>query len=217
MSALPSYVAGRWEDPTDDGTPILHAATGEEVARVSTEGIDMGAAVRHAREVGGPALREMTFVERASVLGDVVKAMGEHRDELFELSTATGATRADSKVDIDGGTGTTHVLASTARKTLPDAKVWPEGDPIPLSRDGGFVAQHVLTPRRGVAVQVNAYNFPVWGFLEKFAPAFIAGVPSIVKPSSSSTLLVMIGKFASQMRSCSTSLPKSQSWLPSTM
>ena len=189
MAALPSYVCGSWTDPDDDGTVVRHAATGEEVARVSTTGIDMGAAVRHAREVGGPALREMTFTQRASLLGDVVKALGDHRDELFDLSYATGATKADSKVDIDGGTGTSHVLASTARKQLPDAHVWPEGEPIPLSRDGGFVAQHLLTPRRGVAVQVNAYNFPVWGMLEKFAPAFIAGVPSIVKPATDTSFL----------------------------
>jgi oxepin-CoA hydrolase/3-oxo-5,6-dehydrosuberyl-CoA semialdehyde dehydrogenase len=189
MTALPSYVAGRWTDPADEGVAVHDAATGEEVARLSTSGIDMGGAVRHAREVGGPALRELTFTERAGLLKDVVKALAEHRDELFGLSTATGATRADSKVDIDGGTGTTHVLAATAAKQLPDAHVWPEGEAVPLSRDGGFVAQHVLTPRRGVAVQVNAYNFPVWGMLEKFAPAFVAGVPSIVKPASDTAYL----------------------------
>ena len=189
MTALPSYVAGRWTDPSDDGVTVRHAATGEQVARVSTTGIDMGAAVAHAREVGGPALRELTFTERAAILSDVVKALAEHRDELFDLSTATGATRGDSKVDIDGGTGTAHVLASTAKKQLPDARVWAEDEPSPLSRDGGFVAQHLLTPRRGVAVQVNAYNFPVWGMLEKFAPAFIAGVPSIVKPASQTAYL----------------------------
>lgn len=192
MAALSSYVSGRWTDPEDDGTVVRHAATGEEVARVSTRGIDMGAAVAHARQVGSPALREMTFTQRASLLGDVVKSLGDHRDELFDLSYSTGATKADSEVDIDGGTGTAYVLASTARKQLPDAHVWPEGDPVPLSREGGFVAQHVLTPRRGVAVQVNAYNFPVWGMLEKFAPAFIAGVPSIVKPATDTSYLTRL-------------------------
>lgn len=192
MAALSSYVSGRWTDPDDDGTVVRHAATGEEVARVSSRGIDMGAAVSHARAVGGPALREMTFTQRAALLGDVIKALGDHRDELFDLSYATGATKADSKVDIDGGTGTAYVLASTAKRQLPDAQVWPEGDPIPLSRDGGFVAQHLLTPRRGVAVQVNAYNFPAWGMLEKFAPAFIAGVPSIVKPATDTSYLTRL-------------------------
>lgn len=189
VQPLASYIAGSWVVPTDDGRPVRHAATGEEVARVSTTGVDMATAVRHAREVGGPALRAMTFVERATALKDVVKALGEHRDEFFEVSTWTGATRNDSKVDVDGGTGTAHVLAATAAKALPDARLLLDGEEAALSRSGAFAAQHVLTPRRGVAVQVNAYNFPVWGMLEKFAPAFIAGVPSIVKPATETSYL----------------------------
>lgn len=184
MTPLPSYAIGSWFTPEDEGRIVLNAATGEEVARISATGLDTGAMVRHARDIGGPALREMTFTQRALVLKDLVKALGEHREEFLELSSWTGATRSDSTVDVDGGTGTAYVLASTAAATLPDTHALVEGDAVSLTRDGGFVTQHVLTPRRGVAVQINAYNFPVWGMLEKFAPAFIAGIPSIVKPAT---------------------------------
>lgn len=192
MGNLESYVHGTWTAGSGEGRPVRHAATGEEVARVSSEGLDFAATVAHAREVGVPALRDLTFSQRAGLLRDLVKALGEHRDEFFDLSYATGATRNDSKVDIDGGTATTHVLASMAAKQLPDSNVLVEDEDIPLSRGGGFVARHVLTPRRGVAVQVNAYNFPVWGMLEKFAPAFIAGVPSIVKPATETSYLTQL-------------------------
>jgi len=192
VTPLASYASGAWFTPTDEGRRIDHAATGEEVARISTTGLDTRAMLAHARDVGGPALRRMSFVERATLLGDLVKALGAHRDEFYALSTATGATTRDSDVDIDGGTGTAYVLAATARKALPDARQMLDGDLTPLSRDGGFVAQHVLTSRRGAAIQINAYNFPVWGMMEKFAPALIAGVPTIVKPASETAYLTQL-------------------------
>jgi oxepin-CoA hydrolase / 3-oxo-5,6-dehydrosuberyl-CoA semialdehyde dehydrogenase len=180
---LESYVAGRWRTPTDEGAPLLDAATGEEVARISTAPVAAADAVRYGREVGGPALRAMTFHERAMLVKELALALKEHTDELYELSYATGSTAKDTAVDVDGGIITMLGMSSTARKTLPNDTVATDGPVERVSRGGTFLAQHVYTPLRGVAVQVNAYNFPVWGALEKLAPALIAGVPSIVKPA----------------------------------
>jgi oxepin-CoA hydrolase/3-oxo-5,6-dehydrosuberyl-CoA semialdehyde dehydrogenase len=186
---LESYVAGRWRTPQDEGAPLLHAATGEQVARVSVEPVAAEQALHHARTVAGPALRELGFQGRAAVL----KRLGTHlmaaKEDFYELSAATGATRRDSAIDLDGGFGTLLVYASKGRRELPDGPVLLDGPVEQLGRTGSFVAQHVLTPLRGAAVQVNAYNFPVWGMLEKLAPAFLAGVPSVVKPASQTAYL----------------------------
>ena len=186
---LESWVAGRWLRPTDDGVPLLHAATGEQVARVSTAPVPAAAALAYAREVGGPALRALTFQQRAALL----KQLGTHlmglKEEFAELSFATGATRRDAAVDVDGGFSTLLVYASKGRRELPAGHVLVEGAAELLGRQGTFVGRHVLTPLRGAAVQINAYNFPVWGMLEKLAPAFLAGVPSVVKPASSTAFL----------------------------
>jgi oxepin-CoA hydrolase/3-oxo-5,6-dehydrosuberyl-CoA semialdehyde dehydrogenase len=181
---LESYVAGSWRTPTDDGAPLLDAATGAEVARISTAPVPAADAVRHAREVGGPALRSMTFHERAMLVKELALALRQHTDELYELSYATGSTAKDTAIDVDGGIVTMLGMSSTARKNLPNDVVATDGAVERISRGGTFLAQHVWTPLRGVAVQVNAYNFPVWGALEKLAPALIAGVPSVVKPAS---------------------------------
>ncbi len=178
-----SYVAGRWRTPSDDGSPVLDAATGEPVARISTAPVPAAEALAHARTTGGPALRSLTFLERAALLKQLALHLNGHREELYELSYATGATRADSTLDVDGGIGTALVLASKGRRELPDGNLLVDGPVERLGRSGGFVGRHVLTPLRGAAVQVNAYNFPVWGVLEKLAPAFLAGVPSVVKPA----------------------------------
>ena len=192
MTAAPvleSYVGGRWQAGDGDGTPVADAVTGEVVARVTSVGVDSAAAVRYARDVGGPALRSLTFAERAGLVKAVAGVLSEAKEELYALSARTGATRSDSAVDIDGGIGTLAVFASKGRKELPDAHLLTEGDVEQLSRGGSFVGQHVLTPKRGVAVQVNAYNFPVWGPAEKLAPALLAGVPSIVKPATPTAYL----------------------------
>ncbi|MFC5382695.1 phenylacetic acid degradation bifunctional protein PaaZ [Aquipuribacter nitratireducens] len=183
MALLESYVAGAWRTPDDEGAPLLDAATGAEVARISTRPVAAADAVRHAREVGGPALRAMTFHERAMLVKELALALKEHLDELYELSYATGATARDTAVDVDGGIVTMLGMSSVARRTLPNDVVAVDGPVERVSRGGTFLAQHVWTPLRGVAVQVNAYNFPVWGALEKLAPALVAGVPSIVKPA----------------------------------
>jgi oxepin-CoA hydrolase / 3-oxo-5,6-dehydrosuberyl-CoA semialdehyde dehydrogenase len=186
---LESYAAGSWYHATDEGTPLLDAATGEEVARISSAGLDLTAMTDHARTVGGPALRALTFHERAALLKAMAKALGEHKEELYALSTRTGATRRDSMVDIDGGIGTVFSYASKGTRELPNDTVVLDGKPERLGREGTFVGQHVYTSRPGVAVQINAFNFPVWGMLEKLAPAFLAGLPSIVKPASQTAYL----------------------------
>jgi oxepin-CoA hydrolase / 3-oxo-5,6-dehydrosuberyl-CoA semialdehyde dehydrogenase len=188
MAVLRSYVGGRWQAP-DDGRPIRDAVTGEEVARVSSDGLDMAAALRYGRTVGGPALRAMTFHERAALAKSVGGMLREHREELYALSARAGATRYDSKFDVDGGIGALLAYASKAKRELPNERVYVEGPVEPLGRGGQFLGQHVLTPLLGVAVQINAFNFPVWGPLEKLAPALIGGVPSLIKPASQTAYL----------------------------
>ena len=186
---LRSYVSGDWHTAPDEGRPVFDAVTGEEIARVSSTGIDFGAALAHGREVGGPALRALTFHQRAALLKALGQHLREHRDELYAISARTGATLGDSKFDVDGGIGVLLAYASKAKRELPNDTVYVEGAVEPLGRGGTFLGQHLLTPLHGVAVQVNAFNFPVWGPLEKFAPAFLAGVPSLVKPATPTAAL----------------------------
>ncbi len=186
---LESYVAGTWFRPGDEGEAVLDAVTGDEVARVSSRGVDPAAMVRHGREVGGPAVRALTFHERAGVLKALAKHLGAHKDELYDLSLRTGATRRDAMIDIDGGLGTLFSYASKGARELPNDTVVLDGGLEPLGRAGTFVGQHVYTSRRGVAVQINAFNFPVWGMLEKLGPAFLAGLPTIVKPATQTAYL----------------------------
>ena len=191
MALVRSYVAGHWFAP-DSGTPVFDAVTGEPVAEVSSQGIDFGAALAYGRQVGGPALRELTFHERAELAKEIGQLLRKYRDELYELSYRTGATLYDSKFDIDGGIGVLLSYASKAKRELPNDTVIVEGPPEQLGKEGDFLGQHLLTPRLGVAVQVNAFNFPVWGPLEKLAPALIAGVPSLIKPASQTGYLTAL-------------------------
>ena len=186
---LESYAAGSWYAAPAQGDPLLDASTGEEVARISSAGLDLGEMARHARAVGGPTIREMTFHERALLLKDLATHLTGLKDEFYELSLRTGATRRDSMIDIDGGFGTVFSYSSQGRRELPNDVVACDGDLEQLGRTGVFLGQHVYTSRPGVAVQINAFNFPVWGMLEKLAPAFIAGLPSIVKPASQTAYL----------------------------
>jgi oxepin-CoA hydrolase / 3-oxo-5,6-dehydrosuberyl-CoA semialdehyde dehydrogenase len=187
--ALRSYVKGSWTSPSAEGVPLLDAVTGEQVATISSAGIDMRAALDYGRAIGGPALRELTFHQRAAILKSLSSFLREHRPELYALSARTGATLSDAKFDVDGGIGALASYASKGRRELPDEMVLLEGDAEQLGKGGQFIGQHILTPRHGVAVQINAFNFPAWGPLEKFAPAFLAGVPSLVKPASSTAYL----------------------------
>ncbi|WP_127794569.1 phenylacetic acid degradation bifunctional protein PaaZ [Agromyces sp. LHK192] len=186
---LPSYVRGAWwapdaSDATASATEVRDASTGEVVARVSTEGLDLGAVLEYARTTGQASLGELTFHQRAVLLKQMALALTERKAELYELSSRTGATKQDSWVDIDGGIGVLFTYSGKGRRELPNAKVHVDGPVEQLSKDGSFLGRHIHTRLPGVAVQINAFNFPVWGSLEKFAPAFLAGMPTVVKPAT---------------------------------
>src|SRR4029077_10555127 len=159
MTVLRSYVGGAWTEPADEGRTVLDAVTGEEVARVSSAGVDMAAALDYGRASGGPGLRELAFPQRAALLKSLGQLLREHRDELYALSARTGATLGDSKFDIDGGIGVLFGYASKAKRELRNERSYVEGPVEPLGRGGTFVGQHILTPLHGVAVQINAFNF----------------------------------------------------------
>ncbi|MFI0419643.1 phenylacetic acid degradation bifunctional protein PaaZ [Spongiactinospora sp. 9N601] len=189
MTALRSFVSGRWHVPPDEGRPVLDAVTGEEVARISATGVDRAAALAYGRSTGGPALRELTFHQRALLLKQLALYLREHRKELYTLSARTGATLADSRIDVDGGIGVLLSYGSKGRRELPNDTVLVEGEVEPLGKGGTFVGRHLCTPLPGVAVQINAFNFPMWGPLEKLAPAFLAGMPSLIKPATPTAYL----------------------------
>ena len=186
---LQSYVAGHWQSGEGRAALLRDASTGAVVAEATSEGIDFSAMLRHAREVGGPALRALTFHERASMLRALGKRLLDFKAEFYALSHATGATKGDSWIDIDGGIGTMLVFASKGARELPNSRVFLDGALEGLSKGGSFVGQHVCVPLEGAAVHINAFNFPVWGILEKLAPALLAGVPAIVKPATATSYL----------------------------
>ena len=186
---LESFIAGRWQSGAGTGTALRDATTGAVIASASAEGFDSAAALEYAREVGGPALRGLTFHERANQLKALAKYLGEHKEEFYQLSYATGATKADAWIDIDGGISTLFVYASKGTRELPNAHVYIDGGVEALSKGGTFIGQHVCVPLEGAAVHINAFNFPVWGMLEKLAPALLAGMPAIVKPATQTAYL----------------------------
>jgi oxepin-CoA hydrolase/3-oxo-5,6-dehydrosuberyl-CoA semialdehyde dehydrogenase len=186
---LQSYVCGAWRSGEDDGVAMRDATTGEVVAQASSAGVDFAAVLAHAREVGGPALRAMTFHERAGILKALAKHLTGLKEEFYALSYRTGATKNDSIIDIDGGIGTVFVFASKGSRELPNARVFVDGDVEGLSKTGSFIGQHIYVSREGAAVHINAFNFPVWGMLEKLAPTLLAGMPAIVKPATATAYL----------------------------
>jgi oxepin-CoA hydrolase/3-oxo-5,6-dehydrosuberyl-CoA semialdehyde dehydrogenase len=186
MTRLRSYVCGDWYEAKSGYADIRSAIDDRVVAQISSEGLDFASALDYARNVGGPALRRMTFHRRASLVKELALYLNDRKQRLYELSYDTGATQKDCFFDIDGGVMTLFSFASKARRELPDTCVAVEGPIEPLSKGGTFVGRHILTPLHGVAVHINAYNFPCWGMLEKLAPAIIAGVPALVKPATPS-------------------------------
>jgi oxepin-CoA hydrolase / 3-oxo-5,6-dehydrosuberyl-CoA semialdehyde dehydrogenase len=186
---LESYVCNQWVRGSGPGKVLNDASTGEPVALIDSTGIDFAEVLEHGRTVGNPALRKLTFHQRAAMLKEMGKYLAERKEEFYALSTATGATRTDSWIDIEGGFGTLFAYSSMGRSRLPDATLLVDGDLEPLSRDGTFVGQHILVPLEGVAIHINAFNFPVWGMLEKLAPTFLAGMPTIVKPAAQTAYL----------------------------
>ncbi|SDH48164.1 phenylacetic acid degradation bifunctional protein PaaZ [Agrococcus jejuensis] len=183
---LPSYMQDAWWTPADvsDATVVRDASTGEVVRHVSSAGIDLAGALEHARTVGQASLAPLTFHQRAILLKQMALALTERKDELYALSARTGATKADTWVDVDGGIGVLFTYSSKGRREMPQSTVYLDGPVEPLSKDGSFLGRHIATTLPGVAVQVNAFNFPVWGSLEKLAPAFLAGMPTVIKPAT---------------------------------
>ncbi|MEF2978865.1 aldehyde dehydrogenase family protein [Subtercola sp. YIM 133946] len=196
VQLLPSFVRGAWWSPEPSArasaSPVRDASTGELVSLVSSEGLDVQAAVDYARTVGQKSLGALTFHQRALILKALGAYLTEHKAELYEVSSSTGATRRDSLVDIDGGIGVLFTYGSKGRRELPNSTIIVDGAPENLARDNTFGGQHVYTRVPGVAFQVNAFNFAVWGMLEKFAPAFLAGVPSIAKPATPTAYLTQV-------------------------
>lgn len=186
---LESYVYGEWTKGSGNGQVVADAATGAPVAIVDSTGVDFAQALDYGRSVGGKKLRAMSFHERAAMLKALGQALKERKEEFYTESFHTGATRSDAWVDIEGGIATMLTYASKARFELPNTLVLTDGDVELLSKDNSFSAQHIYTPLQGVAVHINAFNFPVWGMLEKIAPTLIAGVPCVVKPASQTAYL----------------------------
>ncbi len=181
---LQSYVADKWIAPEGNLISIASAVTGETVAEIGTTVRDFAGVLSHARNEGGPTLRAMTFHQRAKLLKALADAVMARKDELYELSFNTGATKSDGWIDIEGGAGTLFAYASKGRRELPNDTILIDGAPEGLSKRGTFMGQHVMTSRQGAAVHINAFNFPVWGMLEKIGPTLLAGMPAIVKPAS---------------------------------
>jgi len=186
---LESYICSRWTRGSGTGKALADASTGDTVAVIDSTGLDFGAALEHGRRAGNPALRKMTFHQRALMLKDLAKYLMERKEEFYALSAATGATRTDSWIDIEGGIGTLFAYASSGRRELPNTRLLVEGAPEVLSKDNSFVGQHILTPLEGTAVHINAFNFPCWGMLEKLAPTLVAGMPAVIKPASQTAYL----------------------------
>jgi oxepin-CoA hydrolase / 3-oxo-5,6-dehydrosuberyl-CoA semialdehyde dehydrogenase len=186
---LQNYALGQWVEGTGKSATLLHAVTGEPVAEASSGGLDFKAMAEYARRVGGPKLRALTFHQRALLLKEMAKYLLERKEEFYALSAATGATRTDSWVDIEGGIGTFFAYSSRGRREFPNETFHVEGPAESLSKGGTFAGRHICVPLEGVAVHINAFNFPCWGMLEKLAPALLAGVPCIVKPATATSYL----------------------------
>ena len=185
---LQSYIGGHWLG-RQAAQPLRSAINGKPIYNTHAEAIDFGEAVAHARHVGLPALMALDFQQRAERLKALAKYLNEHKETLYATSAHTGATRADSWIDIEGGSGTLFAYAGIGSNELPSGNLVHEGPAIALGKTGRFQGTHILVPRGGIAVHINAFNFPIWGLLEKFAPAFLAGMPCIGKPATATSYL----------------------------
>jgi oxepin-CoA hydrolase/3-oxo-5,6-dehydrosuberyl-CoA semialdehyde dehydrogenase len=188
MDKIQNYVLGKWTSGQGEGVPLINSVNGEIIGNVSTEGLNFAEILHYGRTKGGEKLRKMTFQERGNMLKSLALYLTKRKEQFYEISYKTGATRVDSWIDIEGGFGNLFANASL-RKLFPNQSYHVEGDPIDLSRGGRFMAHHILVPKKGVAVHINAFNFPVWGMLEKCAVNWMAGMPAIVKPATSTSYL----------------------------
>lgn len=184
MQHVESFAKGVWIGPDAGARPIADASTGEVIAQAGRADLDVQGMIAYGREVGGPGLRAMDFHDRARMLKALALHLNKNKQRLYDLSFTTGATQADHGFDVDGGIGTLFVFASKGRREMPEGHVLIDGGFEQLGKTGAFGGQHIYTPKLGVALHINAFNFPVWGMLEKIAPALLAGVPSIVKPAT---------------------------------
>lgn len=188
MRKLGNYIGGRWITGDGDGQLLYNAVNGEVIAAATTKGIDFSEMLEYGRKKGNPSLRKMTFHERGRMLKALASYLFEKKEKFYETSYYTGATRTDSWIDIEGGIGNLFSNASLRRK-FPDLSYCTDGEPIPLSKTGNFMGHHLLVPKEGVAIHINAFNFPVWGMLEKCAVNWLAGMPAIVKPATVTSYL----------------------------
>ena len=188
MPKLGNYITGQWIEGDGDGQPLYNAYTGDRISHASTKGLDFAAILDYARTTGNPALRRMTFPERGRMLRALALHLREHLEKFYRVSYLTGATRVDSWIDLEGGIGNLFSYASLRRK-FPNETFCLDGEPMNLSKEGTFMAQHLLVPKEGVAIHINAFNFPVWGMLEKIAVNLLAGVPAVVKPATVTSFL----------------------------
>jgi len=185
---LKNYAEGKWVTAKKEGEVLHNAITGDAIYTASSDGLDFGSMMQYARRVGGPALRKLTFQERGRMLKALAFYLLERKEYFYEISAYTGATRADSWVDIEGGIGNLFANASL-RRQFPDETFYVDGEAAKLSKNGTFIGHHIMVPKEGVAIHINAFNFPVWGMLEKVAVNLLAGVPAIVKPATLTSFL----------------------------
>jgi len=183
MQQLQNFALGQWISGSGKGTELFDAVNGELVAVADSSGLDFGAMLNYGRETGGPALRKMTFQERGRMLKALALYLTERKSAYYAVSVKTGATKIDSWIDIDGGIGNLFAYASL-RKQFPDSSFYVDGELAKLSKEGTFIGHHIMVPKEGVALHINAFNFPVWGMLEKIAVNLLAGVPAVVKPAT---------------------------------
>ncbi|MFI5130810.1 MAG: phenylacetic acid degradation bifunctional protein PaaZ, partial [Chitinophagales bacterium] len=188
MNKLHNYVTGKWITGDGDGQTLRNAVTGEAIAAATSKGLDFKSILEHGRKVGNPGLRKMTFHQRGNMLKALALHLKNHLDKFYQTSYQTGATRADSWIDIEGGIGNLFANASLRRK-FPDESFCIDGESHILSKNNTFIGTHILVPKEGVVVHINAYNFPVWGMLEKIAVNLLAGMPAVVKPATVTSYL----------------------------
>ncbi|MCP4915182.1 MAG: phenylacetic acid degradation bifunctional protein PaaZ [Oligoflexia bacterium] len=186
---LENYVLGSWKQGNEQGTELFDASFGKSLGFASTAGINFGEILNYARTVGGPNLRKQTFHDRARALKQLALYLLERKEKYYQISYQTGATKIDSWIDIEGGIGNLFTYSSKGRREMPDSNVYSDGAPEMLSKGGTFTGQHIFVPKRGVAVHINAFNFPVWGMLEKIAVNLVAGMPCVVKPATVTSYL----------------------------
>ena len=188
LIALENYAEGKWFTSKNASETLFNAITGDAIYSAGSEGLDFDQMMKYARKIGNKNLRKMTFQQRGRMLKALAMHLMTKKEEFYKISAITGATRVDSWVDIEGGIGNLFTYASL-RRQFPDESFYVEGSVAKLSKNNTFIGHHIMVPLEGVAIHINAFNFPVWGMLEKIAVNLLAGVPAIVKPATLTSYL----------------------------